>query len=41
MKELTPELVRRNLVLGWWLFAISVLLFAGTLGVGILYLALD
>ena len=41
MKELTPELERKNLVLGWALFAIFVLLFAGTVAVAFLYLALD
>ena len=41
MKELTPELERRNLRLGWALFGVFVLLFAGTVGVALLYLALD
>ena len=41
MKEITPELERRNLILGWTLFAIFALLFAGTVGVAFLYLALD
>ena len=41
MKEMTPELERRNLILGWVLFGIFVLLFAGTVGVALLYLALD
>jgi hypothetical protein len=39
--DLTPELERKNLLLGWALFAIFVLLFAGTVGVAFLYLALD
>ncbi len=30
MTDMTPELERKNLVLGWALFAIFVLLFAGT-----------
>ena len=30
MKEITPELERKNLMLGWALFGIFVLLFAGT-----------
>ena len=30
MIDMTPELERKNLVLGWALFAISLLLFAGT-----------
>ena len=41
MKELTPELERKNLLFGWALFAIFLLLFAGTIGVALLYLALD
>jgi len=41
VKELTPELERKNLVLGWWLFGVFVLLFVGTVGIGLLYLALD
>jgi hypothetical protein len=39
--DLTPELERKNLILGWALFGIFVLLFAGTIGVALLYLALD
>ena len=41
MKEITPELERKNLLLGWALFGIFLLLFAGTVGVALLYLALD
>ena len=41
MTDLTPELERRNLILGWALFGVFVLLFAGTVGVALLYLALD
>ena len=41
MRELTPELERRNLLLGWALFGLFVLLFAGTVGVALLYLYLD
>ncbi len=41
MKEITPELERKYMVLGWALFGIFVLLFAGTVGVALLYLALD
>jgi hypothetical protein len=41
VKEITPELERRNLILGWVLFGIFVLLFAGTVGVALLYLYLD
>ncbi len=39
--ELTPEQERKNLVLGWLLFAVFLVLFAGTVGVALLYLALD
>ena len=41
MTDMTPELERKNLILGWALFAVFVLLFAGTVGVAFLYLALD
>jgi hypothetical protein len=41
VKELTPELERKNLILGWTLFAVFLLLFAGTVGVALLYLAFD
>ena len=36
-----PELVRRNAKLGWALFGVFVLLFAGTFLVALLYLQLD
>ena len=36
-----PELARRNLVLGWALFGFFVLLFAGTVAIAFVYLALD
>jgi len=39
--DLTPELERKNLILGWLLFGLFVLLFAGTIAVAFLYLALD
>jgi hypothetical protein len=39
--EITPELERKNLILGWALFGVFVLLFAGTVGVALLYLYLD
>jgi hypothetical protein len=39
--DLTPELQRRNLILGWALFGVFLLLFAGTVGVALLYLYLD
>lgn len=36
-----PELDRKNARLGWLLFAVFCLLFAGTFGVAFLYLAFD
>ncbi len=36
-----PELARKNLVFGWALFGLFVLLFAGTVAVAFVYLALD
>ncbi|HEY7793272.1 MAG TPA: hypothetical protein VIA10_04610 [Gaiellaceae bacterium] len=41
MTDLTPELERKNLILGWALLGIFLLLFAGTVGVALLYLYLD
>jgi hypothetical protein len=41
VKELTPELERKNLLFGWALFGVFLLLFVGTAGVALLYLALD
>ena len=41
MTDLTPELQRRNLILGWALFGVFLLLFAGAVGVALLYLYLD
>jgi len=41
LTDLTPELERKNLILGWLLFGLFVLLFAGTVAVAFLYLALD
>lgn len=35
------ELERKNLLLGWALFGLFLLLFVGTVGVAFLYLALD
>jgi hypothetical protein len=34
-----PELARRNVVFGWALFGLFLLLFGGTIGVAFLYLA--
>ncbi len=36
-----PELAKRNVRLGWALFGVFVLLFAGTFLVALLYLQLD
>jgi len=36
-----PALARRNARLGWLLFGVFWLLFAGTVGVAFLYLAFD
>jgi hypothetical protein len=33
-----PDLARRNVVLGWLLFGVFLLLFAGCIGVAFLYL---
>ena len=36
-----PELGRKNARLGWLLFGVSLLLFAGSFGIAFLYLAFD
>ena len=41
MREITPELERRNMILGWTLFGIFLVLFLGTVGIAYLYLYLD
>ncbi len=38
---LAPELARKNIRLGLILFGVFVALFAGTIGIAFLYLALD
>jgi hypothetical protein len=38
---MSPDLVRRNTRLGWLLFALFWILFAGSIGVAFLYLAFD
>jgi hypothetical protein len=35
------DLARRNVRLGWLLFGVFVVLFAGTFGIAFLYLAFD
>jgi hypothetical protein len=36
-----PDAARKGVLLGWGLFALFLLLFAGSIGVALLYLALD
>jgi hypothetical protein len=36
-----PELARRNARLGWLLFGVFWLLFAGTFGIALLYMQFD
>jgi hypothetical protein len=38
---LDPELERRNMRLGWAVFGLAVVLFAGTFLVALIYLQLD
>ena len=38
---LDPELERKNMLWGWALFALFWVLFAGTFGIALVYLALD
>jgi hypothetical protein len=38
---LDPELARKNMKLGWALFGLFVLLFAGTFVVALIYIALS
>jgi hypothetical protein len=38
--SVNPELARRNMRFGWILFAVFALLFAGTVGVAFVYLAI-
>jgi hypothetical protein len=38
---MNPDLARRNARLGWLLFALFWVLFAGTFGVALLYLQFD
>ena len=34
-----PELARKNVILGWALFGLFCVLFAGTVGIALIYLA--
>jgi hypothetical protein len=36
---LDPEIERKNMLFGWALFGVFVVLFAGTIGVALIYLA--
>jgi hypothetical protein len=38
MLEVDPETARKNLILGWALFGVFVLLFGGTIAVAFVYL---
>ena len=38
MLEVDPETQRKNLILGWALFGVFLLLFAGTVAVAFIYL---
>ena len=37
----SPETERKNMLFGWALFLLFLILFAGSLGVAFVYLALD
>jgi hypothetical protein len=37
----TPDEARRNVILGWALFALFLVIFAATFGLALLYLAFD
>jgi hypothetical protein len=37
--EIDPETARKNMVFGWALFGVFVLLFAGTVAVAFIYLS--
>jgi hypothetical protein len=39
--EVTPELARKNLVLGWALLGIALVIAAGTVVVSLIYLQFD
>lgn len=38
MLEIDPETARKNMIMGWALFGVFVLLFAGTIAVAFIYL---
>ena len=37
--DIDPELERKNLLLGWAIFGVFLLILAGTVGVALVYLA--
>jgi hypothetical protein len=39
--EVTPELARKNVLLGWALLGIAILIAAGAVGISFLYLHFD
>lgn len=39
--DVTPELARKNVLLGWTLLGIALLIVAGTVGVSLIYLHFD
>jgi hypothetical protein len=39
--EVTPEIARKNVLLGWMLFGIALLIVAGTVVVSLIYLQFD
>jgi hypothetical protein len=39
--EATPEIARKNIVLGWALFGLAILIAAGAVGVSFIYLHFD
>ena len=39
--EVTPELARKNVLMGWALLGISLLIVAGTVAVSLIYLHFD
>ncbi len=36
-----PRIERKNLVLGWWLFAIALMILGATVAIAFIYLAAD
>jgi hypothetical protein len=39
--EPVGEVARRNVILGWVLFGVAVVIFAGSIGIAFIYLAYD